>query len=82
MKMGKECDVVMKKAIKAIYILIVALIVFTGALLIAQGVEENRTGGAAAAAKAAKAPEAQEATEAPEDTTPPVLFDDEEGSAI
>jgi len=74
MKTGKERVVVMKKAIKAIYILIVALIVFTGALLIAQGVEENRTGGAAA--KATKAPEA------PEDTTPPVLFDDEEGSAI
>lgn len=49
MKMGKERAIVMKKTVKAIYILIVAIVVFTGALLIIKGLEESRYDDAAIA---------------------------------
>lgn len=62
----------MKKAIKAVYILLVALIVFTGALMIAQGVQEHRYDDAAIAVVYSGAGE----------TPVESLFEQEEGSAI
>ena len=62
----------MKKAIKTVYILLVALVVFTGALMIAQGVQEHQYSDAAIAVIYSGA--AQTPVES--------LFEQEEGSAI
>ena len=66
-----------KRIVKSVYILIVALIVFTGALLIAQGVRDNRAEKTAVQAADAAAP-----SDAPEETPVPILFHSDEGSAV
>lgn len=62
----------MKSALKLFYIVIVAIVVFMGALLIAEGVRER-----GAQPQAAPSAEAQAQTPSPYD-----MLDKEEGSAL
>ena len=41
--LGRKVDAMMEKMIKAVYISIIAMVVFLGGLLISQGIHESRT---------------------------------------
>lgn len=75
----------MKKTIKAIYLLLVAIVVFTGALLIAEGAQEHRQNSGdvvEAVSEAVGGAEREEEGNDPLGTVRMIPIDDEAGSAV